>query len=255
MHREILVLYWGMKSAEYLQESACFPEYLKPFIENMDDVVRINESVFGLRPKITEQILDLENKQRTLLIVTGFSGAGKDTVVNALIENDERFGWVRTCTTRDRRPDENDENDTYIRITEQQFQEKLKDGDVIEWIEYAGQHSCSMESVFMEAFSKYEIPIIRVDPRGTRFYTEMWKRNERFFKNVNLVSVFVAPPNICDLESRLWGRPGANSENVKKRMIQMGIDIPFLGDSEYIAINETNKLEKVVENIQKLLDS
>ena len=255
MHREKLVLYCGMNSAEYLHSYANFPEYLTPYIGNMEDVVRINDSVFGLRPRIVEQVIDSESKQRTLLIVTGFSGAGKDTVVNALIERDERFGWVRTCTTRKRRPDENDENDTYIRISEQQFQEKLSDGDVIEWIEYSGQHSCSMESVFMDAFSKYEIPIIRVDPRGTRFYSEMWKRQERFFKDVNLISVFVAPPKVSDLESRLWGRPGADSENVKKRLAQMDLDIPFLGDSEYIAINETGQLEKVVVNIQKLISS
>jgi len=241
-----------MSSAEYLKECVSFPEYLKPFIVDNEDLVKVNESIYGLQSHMMEQKHDAQAKARTLLIVTGFSGAGKDVAVNALIERDKRFGWVRTCTTRRRRPEENDGNDTYIRLSEEEFQEKLKDGDVIEWIKYSEQHSCSLQSIFERAFACFEIPILRVDPKGTRFYTEMWKKGERFFGDVNLVTVFVAPPSVDDLEVRLWSRPGSNPEEVNKRLALVPGDIPYLSDAEYIAINETDKLNKMVSNIQKL---
>lgn len=244
-----------MKSQEYLQTNAQFPDYLKPYIENMDDLVRVNESVFGFRPRIEAQKIDAESKRRTLLIVTGFSGAGKDSSVNALIDMDKRFGWVKTCTTRERRDGETEENDPYIRISEKEFMEKRNDGDVIEWVWYSEHYSCSLESVFMKAFKNFEIPILRPDPKGTKLYTELWQRQERFFRDVNLITVFVAPPSMKDLEARLWKRKDATAEIVKRRMGMMEVDVPYLCEAEYIAINENDQLDKVVRNIQKLISS
>lgn len=243
-----------MKSPEYLQNCVQFPDYLKPHIKDMEDLISVNESVFGLLPRIEAQKIDAETKQRALLIVTGFSGAGKDVAVNELIKRDSRFGWVRTCTTRDIRPEEIG-NDPYIRLTEEQFDNALKSGDVIESNGYVGKRYCSLTSVFEKALSSYEIPVLRIDPSGTRFYSELWNKQEGIFKYVNLITVFIAPPSIDDLEARLWNRPGSNAEDVNKRLLQKDVDILYLNDAEYIAINETGKLEKMVKNIQSIIVS
>ena len=179
-----------MNSPEYLQNIVQFPEYLKPYIENMDDLVRVNESVFGLRPRIEAQKLDALNKKRTLLIVTGLSGGGKDTTVRRLTEIDNRFGWVKTCTTRTTvRPDEV-ECDPYIRITEEQFNMVEKSSDFIEGNRYVGGNYCSLLSKFEEIFANFEIPIFRPDPSGSKFYSDKWMNGELFFNDVNLITVF-----------------------------------------------------------------
>jgi len=144
------------------------------------------------------------------------------------------------------------ENDPYIRLTEEQFDEALKSGDVIESNGYVGKRYCSLTSVFEKALENYEIPILRIDPKGTNFYSEMWKRQEGIFKYVNLITIFVAPPSVDDLRKRLKNRPGSTDEDVAKRLIQKDTDILYLNDAEYIAINETDKLDKMVKNIQKL---
>jgi guanylate kinase len=229
-----------------------FPEYLNNHLENKEDLIKVTDIIYGLASHIEEQKKDLEGKNMTLLIIGGLSGAGKDSVVQGLIDKDNRFGWVRTCTTRERRPEETDENDTYIRLTEEAFQNALKDKDVIEWVEYAGNHYCSLTSVFSKAFEKYDIPILRIEPKGSRFYSELWRNKEGMFDKVNLIYVFVVPPSLETLRERLLNRSG-DMQFVNKRMAQTEKDIPFVKDAEYIVINETGKLEAVVNDLAELI--
>ena len=229
-----------------------FPNYLKEYISQDKEIVPINNTIYGIAERVDEQKKDALNKERKLLVVTGLSGAGKDSVVQGLVSADKRFGWIKTCTTRSRRPEENDDNDPYVRLTEEMFQTALKNGDVIESVEYAGYHYCSLSSLFHKAYNFCEIPILRIDPKGANFYTKMWRKNEGIFKDINLVSVFVVPPSIESLKERLLNRSG-DPEFVKKRIEQTEIDIPFVGDAEYITINETGKLESVVGDIKKII--
>ena len=58
MHIKFFDIYCAMSSKEYLKNVTQFPEYLKPFIENPNDLVNVNESIYGLRPRIEEQKKD-----------------------------------------------------------------------------------------------------------------------------------------------------------------------------------------------------
>jgi|WetSurMetagenome_2_1015567.scaffolds.fasta_scaffold38631_5 guanylate kinase len=229
-----------------------FPEYLEGHIQNKEDIVKIADTIFGLTTQIECQENDAKEKNMTLLILSGLSGSGKDTIVQALLKKDSRFGWIKTCTTRLRRPEETEGNDPYIRLTEEAFQEALASGDVIEYIEYAGNHYCSLTSIFKKAFEMYRVPILRIDPKGSCFYLNKWREHDVLFDKVNLINVFVVPPSIETLEERLMNRSG-DRDFVNKRIAQTMIDLPFVNEAEYIAINETGKLEAVVEDLEKLL--
>ena len=244
-----------MNSPEYLNQNIQFPEYLKPYIENPSELINVNESIFGLRTRIEEQKNDAESKSRTLLIITGLSGGGKDSTIRKLLETDSRFGWVKTCTTRTTiRPDEV-ECDPYIRITQEQFDEVEKSNDFIEGNRYSGGSYCSLNSKFEEIFQNFEIPVFRPDPSGTVFYSEKWRQNELFFKDFNLITVFIVTPSLEILEERLRNRPGTDEKEVIKRLEQFYKDVPYINGSQYIAINENNQLEKMVQNIRKLFSS
>lgn len=244
-----------MSSPEYLKKCVPFPEYLKPYIENPDDLVCVNESVYGLRPRIEEQKKDAKTKSRSLLIVTGLSGGGKDTTIRKILETDNRFGWVKTCTTRTTiRPDEV-ECDPYIRISQEQFDEVEKSSDFIEGNRYSGGSYCSLHSKFDEIFENYEFPVFRPDPSGTMFFSEKWRRNELFFKDFNLITVFIVTPSVEILAERLRSRPGTDEKEVIKRLEQFPKDVPFINEAEYIAVNETGELDKMVQNILKLVTS
>lgn len=229
-----------------------FPNYLKEYISQDRKIISVKDTVYGLSERIEEQKEDAQNKERKLLVVTGLSGAGKDSVVQGLVSAGKRFGWIKTCTTRSRRPEENDDNDPYVRITKETFQMAQKNGDVIESVDYAGYLYCSLASLFQDAYNFCEIPILRIDPKGANFYTEMWRKNEGIFKKTNLINIFVVPPSIESLKERLLNRSG-DPEFVKKRIQQTEIDIPFVGDAEYIAVNETGKLESVISDIKQII--
>lgn len=229
-----------------------FPKYLRVHIENEVDWERVGETICGQINKIEHQKKDAEKKSMTLIIISGLSGAGKDSIVNSLINKDDRFGWIRTCTTRTRRPEENDQNDTYIRISENEFQKALSGGDVVEWVEYAGNHYCSLTSVFLKALEDYKYPILRIDPKGSRFYVDLWENNKWLFDKVNLIYFFIVPPTIDSLKERLLQRSG-DLAFVEKRLSQTLLDLPFINVAEYVVINETGKLETAVEDIAKIV--
>jgi len=242
-----------MKSPEYLKHCIQFPEFLIPYIENPSDLIAVNESIYGLRPRIEEQTKDAEHKKRTLLIITGLSGGGKDSTIRKLLETDNRFGWVKTCTTRTTiRPDEV-ECDPYIRISQEQFGEVEKSNDFIEGNRYSGGSYCSLNSKFEEIFQNFEIPVFRPDPSGTVFFSDKWRQNELFFKDFNLITVFIVTPSMEILEERLRNRPGTDENEVIKRLEQFYKDVPYINGAQYIAINETGELDKMVKNIIKLI--
>jgi guanylate kinase len=228
-----------------------FPEYINNFIKDYSDINRKSERIFGIDSKLKEQKEDAKNKKRILLLVTGLSGAGKDTIVRGLLEKDRRFGRIKTCTTRSRRPGETEENDTYIRLTKEEFQKAQKEGDVFESVEYAGNYYCSLSSVFKKAFKDHEIPLLQVDPKGSSFYIDSWRKNEEIFEDINLIFVFIVPPTLDTLKERLFERSGDMSF-VEKRLEQTKLDLPFLSEAEYIVINQTGAQEKVVEELLEL---
>lgn len=229
-----------------------FPNYLKKYLINESDWVSVSKTIYGQKNRVFEQKADAKEKRLTLILISGLSGAGKDSIVAGMIKKDRRFGWVKTCTTRGRRPEENDENDSYIRISKDRFIEAVKGSDVIEWVEYAGNYYCSLSSVFNKALESYEYPVLRIDPAGLKFYSDLWKNNGAFFDKVNLISFFIVPPSMKTLRNRLLTRSN-NPQFVKDRLLQMKHDIRFLVESEYIAINKTGHLNKTVDDIVKTI--
>lgn len=229
-----------------------FPEYLSDWINNDEDLVEVADSIFGSTKRIEEQKKDAENKQQTLLVISGLSGSGKDSIVTTLINTNKRFGLIKTCTTRARRPEESEEDDPHIRLTDEAFQNALACGDVVEWTEYAGHRYCSLTSVCEKSFDLFDVPILRVDPAGSRHYLDMWRKKEWLFNKVNLVYAFVVTPSVEVLRERLLLRSG-DEQFVESRISQMRMDMPYINDAEYILVNETGKLESVANELSNLI--
>lgn len=230
-----------------------FPEYLHEHIENKKDLIKISEVVYGLNSNIVEQKRDAENKALTLLVISGVSGGGKDTIVKEMVMRNPRLKWVKTCTTRSIREEEIND-DPYIRLTEEEFQEAIRGNDVIESVDYADYHYCSLGSLINKVFEAGNIPVLRIDPEGAETYTNKWRKEENIFDKVNLICVFVVPPSKEEVRNRLMKRSG-DLAFVNKRMNQLEIDLPFITDTQYILINETGQLEYVVDELMRVIFS
>lgn len=226
------------------------PDYLIQYFDPEEVVIKITDRIFRVESNFREHS-KYSGKNKKMLIVSGLSGAGKDSIVAKLVATDKRFSWVKTCTTRPRRPEETEENDPYVRITEEYFLEAVKNNDVIESVEYAGNRYCTLNSLFQNAFEVSEIPILRIDPVGCHYFTKMCDDNKGIFAEVKTENLFVVPPSIEELKNRLLNRSG-DQTFVDKRIEQMELDIPYVKDATYVVVNETGKLDQVAEEITKL---
>jgi len=72
-----------------------------------------------------------------LIVISGPSGVGKDTLIKRLLELDRNLRYSVSCTTRPSRPNEKDGTD-YTFVTREQFQKQIEEGAFLEWAEYNG---------------------------------------------------------------------------------------------------------------------
>ncbi len=224
-----------------------FPKYLLKNVAGVR-ITPISKIVFRLGEETKE---NKDNSKQKLLIITGFSGAGKDSAIDLMTSLDKRFGRVKTCTTRKQRPEEK-ECDPYLRFDKEGYQKALSSGDVIESVFYAGEYYFSLYSALERTAQKYEIPILRIDPSGLAFYKNKATSGEGCFAKMFLKDFFIVPPTVEVLQERLLAR-SQDEAFVAKRLKQMTDDAKFLKEAEYVVVNQTDRLEKTTEEIMGLV--
>ncbi len=224
------------------------------YISEVKEAEQMGEYLFGLPRNLKEKKERIFKPGKRIIVLTGLSGAGKDTVVDELIRLDDSFARVKTCTTRGRRAGETEENDNYIRLTESQFAAKINNGLMLEFVEYAGNHYGTDSSVIDTIAASGKTPILRIDPVGAENVTKMWHKEEGIFAGVNLITIFVLPDSLDELQQRLIGR-GDTPEQVERRMQQSLIDVAHSKNCQYILVNEKDKLNQVVTELRGLLPS
>lgn len=99
-----------------------------------------------------------------ILIVAGPSAVGKTTIVWKMLENDERFEFVRSATTREKRQDTY--SSEYIHISRESFLELIENGGVLEYTEYAGEFYGTPRSELERIHSEGKIPLLILDVVG-----------------------------------------------------------------------------------------
>ena len=146
---------------------------------------------------------------RPVLVRSGASAAGKTAVANAIIEQDGRFTFLRSATTRPKRGDGNDGE--YIYLTRKEFLSAIERGEVLEHMEYAGNLYGTLFSEIERAEREGKIPLLVLDINGMK---SLYK-NER----LSACTVFVYAP-LSLVEKRLRARftVGEDEGKIKERI-------------------------------------
>lgn len=228
------------------------PKLIEPYFFKKTDLYPVSKYILGVAERVRAQELDARQKKKVVVMISGLSGAGKDSVVDELIKKRSDMVRVKTLTTRERRVGEAGDNDPYERVTVGQFEDYLKKGKIMEYTEYTGNFYGTEKRTLEEMLLGDKIPILRVDPKGADFYLQKWMSGDLIFKEATLIYIFVIPPSLTALQERLLIRSG-DADFVKKRMEQSQNDITHIGEAEYIAINESGKLREVVEQVSLLI--
>jgi guanylate kinase len=176
-----------------------------------------------------------------LIVVSGPSGVGKGTVCKRLIE---RFPMIKlsiSATTRSPRPGEV-QGKNYFFHTEEEFQEKIKASGFLEWATVYGNMYGTPKPFVMEELKKGEIVLLEIDIQGAIQVQNTFREG---------VFVFLLPPNMEELRSRICGRGGESKESIKTRLGSAKEEILRMKDYDYAVVNDT--VDNAVDNIWSII--
>ena len=184
------------------------------------------------------------NKLKTrgqLVIVSGPSGCGKDTVVKEVLRTNKDTWLSISCTSRNPRPGEVDGKDYYF-LTKDQFIEKIDQGNFLEFAEYAGNYYGTPKDVIESKLEAGIDVILVIEIQGALKVKE--KLPETIF-------IFILPPSMRELKRRLDGRNTETKEAMFKRFQTAYQEINTVNKYNYVVINEV--VEEAAEKINAIL--
>lgn len=163
-----------------------------------------------------------------LFIVSAPSGAGKTSLVKALIKNDQQIGICISHTTRQTRPAEENGVDYHF-IDDATFLEMIKAGEFLEHANVHGKRYGTAKASVDTLLGKGQDVILEIDWQGA-------EQIRKLYPEAN--SVFILPPSIAALESRLKARGQDDEAIIQRRVAAAREEMLHLDDYEYVIIND-----------------
>ncbi|MDE0982270.1 MAG: guanylate kinase [Gammaproteobacteria bacterium] len=164
----------------------------------------------------------------TLFIVTAPSGAGKTSLVQALIEREQQLRVSVSHTTRAKRPGEED-GVNYHFVDEAAFTEMLRTGSFFESAQVYGNHYGTSQLWVNEQLEAGLDVILEIDWQGA-----VQVRN----LDPKACSIFILPPSLKTLKIRLLNRAQDDAETIEKRMSEAVAEISHVAEANFVVIND-----------------
>ncbi|MBM3568704.1 MAG: guanylate kinase [Alphaproteobacteria bacterium] len=181
-------------------------------------------------------------RRGVMFVLSSPSGAGKTTISRRLIEAGLRMSV--SVTTRKMRPGEVDGKDYWF-ISPERFAAMVRDGELLEHATVYGYSYGTPRTPVEAALARGEDVLFDVDWQGTQ--------QLRQAKPGDVVSVFVLPPSLKELERRLRGRGQDSEETVRRRLARAPDDMSHWAEYDYILVNDD--LEDCVRRVQGTLEA
>jgi guanylate kinase len=180
-----------------------------------------------------------------LFVVSGPSGAGKDTLVEGLKARHERLRYSVSATTRDPRPGERDAVD-YFFVTHDEFERRLRDNVFLEWRRYNenyyGTPRSFVENVLREG---YDI-VMKPEVNGALAIKERFP---------DAVLIFIVPDKFSYLRSRLEARRTETNEQIAARLEIAHDEFTYVRRFDYLVINEEAQPQRAVDDLEAIVRS
>lgn len=164
-----------------------------------------------------------------LIILSSPSGAGKTTLSRRLMEWDPTLKFSVSATTRAPRPGEADGREYYFRSREQ-FAQMVAAGEMLEHAEVFGNFYGTPKGPVVQAMDEGRDTLFDIDWQGGQQI-----RNSVLGRDV--VSIFILPPSIAELERRLRGRAQDSEEVIAARMAKSEAEISHWAEYDYVLVN------------------
>ena len=178
-----------------------------------------------------------------LFVITAPSGAGKTSLIEALMKADPSLKLSISYTTRSPRPGEKDGVDYHF-VDEAGFLAMQARGEFLESAEVHGNHYGTSKKVITDALSRGEDLILEIDWQGARQVRSIYP---------DCVGIFILPPSIEELERRMRSRGQDSEAVIRRRLDNARGEMEHAGEFDYAIINKDfqTALRKLAEIIQK----
>ena len=183
----------------------------------------------------------MENKGK-LVVISGFSGAGKGTLMKALMkEYGDSYALSVSATTRNPRPGEMDGVD-YFFVTKDKFEQMIAEDALIEYAQYVGNYYGTPKEYVQQQLDLGKNVILEIEIQGAL------KIKEKF---PDTVLMFVTAPNANELKNRLVGRGTETPEVIAARLSRACEESMGMEKYDYLVINDT--IENGISLIDRLI--
>lgn len=179
-----------------------------------------------------------------LTVISGFSGAGKGTIVKQLCSR-HRYSLSISATSRKPRAGEVDGREYFFK-EKSEFEQMIQDNELIEWVEYVGNYYGTPKSYIREQLAAGNNVILEIEMEGAL-------NVKKSFPDALLV--FVTPPSAKELKKRLTDRGTETEEVIAKRLKRASEESAYMASYDYIVINDilddcVNQIHSIIQNEQ-----
>ena len=179
-----------------------------------------------------------------LIVLSGPSGVGKGTVRAAVFANNQfQYVYSVSATTRAQRPGEVDGKDYYF-VSREEFETMIQNEDLLEYAEYVGNYYGTPIQKIEENLAAGHDVFLEIEVQGAM------KVKERMPEGI---FIFLAPPNLEELESRITGRGTDAAHVIQERMATAKEEIELMQHYDYVVVNV--QVQHAVDKINAIIQS
>ncbi len=175
---------------------------------------------------------------KKLYVISGSSGVGKGTVLKGFLDRNPNFMLSISCTTRAPRPGEVD-GVNYFFLSKEEFQDCIDKDKFLEWAEFAGNCYGTKKKYINQCLAEGKDIILEIDTKGALQVKKQMPE---------AVLIFIAPPSLGTLETRLRGRHTEDEETIQKRLNEVKVELERAKSFDVTIVNDD--LESAIAQLE-----
>ncbi len=177
-----------------------------------------------------------------LLVISGFSGAGKGTIVNRLIEKYDEYALSISMTSRAPRPGDV-EGVNYFFVSREEFEKTIAENGLLEYAEYCGNYYGTPRAFVEKKLEEGRNVILEIEIQGASNIKKAFPES---------LLIFITPPSAAELEKRLRSRGTESEEAIKGRLARAHEESVGMDKYDFIVINDD--LEECVDEVHRIIE-
>ena len=182
-------------------------------------------------------------KQGTLVVVSGFAGTGKGTVMKELLGRYDSYALSISATTRNPRPGEVDGREYFFK-TKEEFEQMIERDEFVEHACYVGNYYGTPKKYVQEQLAAGKDVILEIEIQGALNIKSQFP---------DALLLFIAPPSADVLKARLVGRGTETEEVIEQRLARAVEESKGIENYDYLVVNDD--LDECVENVHQMIQS